>query len=140
VCLSTERIGAPLVTASDVLAAMNELSLRKFAPEVVSGGVILYNGSSLPDDFEAPAAQIICIPASAIADGIGSAKAANIVMLGALLEETGCLSLETAIGVLEDKVKKIELLEVDRKALAAGHDFVEHQLNIGPVSQPDGFA
>jgi 2-oxoisovalerate ferredoxin oxidoreductase beta subunit len=140
VCLSKERVGAPLVTASDVLVAMNELSLRKFAAEVVSGGIILYNGDRLPDDFEAPAAQIICIPASAIADTIGSAKAANIVMLGALLEETGCLAPETAIGVLEDKVKKVELLEVDRNALAAGRDFVEHRLNMGPVSQPDGFA
>jgi 2-oxoisovalerate ferredoxin oxidoreductase beta subunit len=140
VCLSKERIGAPLVTAPDILVAMNELSLRKFAPEVVNDGVILYNGARLPDDFEAPGAQIICIPAAEIADAIGSAKAANIVMLGALLEETGCLSQQTAIGVLEDKVKKIELLEIDRKALAAGRDFIARQLSSGTVSQPDGFA
>jgi 2-oxoisovalerate ferredoxin oxidoreductase beta subunit len=139
VCLSKERIGAPLVTAANVLVAMNEISLRKFAPEVAADGIILYNGN-LPDGFEALAGQIICVPAATIADTIGSAKAANIVLLGALLEETGCLAPETAIGVLEDKVKNLDLLEIDRKALVAGRDFIEHQVNTGPVSQPDGFA
>jgi 2-oxoisovalerate ferredoxin oxidoreductase beta subunit len=51
VCLSKERIGSPLVSHPDVLVAMNEYSLRKFAHEVVSGGLILYNGASLPVDF-----------------------------------------------------------------------------------------
>src|ERR1039457_4141201 len=90
VCLSKERIGSPLVSHSDVLVAMNEYSLRKFAPEVVSAGLILYNGTSLPNDFSAPGVQAVAIPAAEIADKLGSAKAANIVMMGALLEETEC--------------------------------------------------
>jgi hypothetical protein len=40
VCLSKERIGSPLVAHPDVLIAMNEISLRKFAGEVTPGGVI----------------------------------------------------------------------------------------------------
>ncbi|HUK46911.1 MAG TPA: 2-oxoacid:acceptor oxidoreductase family protein [Terriglobales bacterium] len=140
VCLSQSRIGSPLVSNPDVLIAMNEFSLRKFAPEVKSSGTIFYNGLSLPDDFEAGEAQIICIPAAKIADIIGSAKAANVVMLGALLEETQWLAPDTAQTVLEDKVKKLELLELDRKALNAGRDFNEHHVNVGAISQPDGFA
>ncbi len=140
VCLSKDRIGSPLVSQPDVLIAMNEFSLRKFAPEVVSGGVILYNGATLPADFAAPAAQVVAIPAAEIADKLGSTKAANIVMLGALLEETECLSSGTAVTVLEDKVKKVELLEIDRKALSAGRLFIDDQAHLGAVSQPDGFA
>ena len=128
VCLSKERIGSPLVSHPDVLVAMNEFSLRKFAHEVVSGGVILYNGESLPPDFYAPEVQVVCIPAAEIADKLGSTKATNIVMMGALLEETECLAPGTALGVLEDKVKKLDLLEVDRKALAAGRLFIDEQL------------
>ncbi|MGA7706462.1 MAG: thiamine pyrophosphate-dependent enzyme, partial [Acidobacteriaceae bacterium] len=41
VCLSSEPIGSPLVSHPDVLVAMNEVSLRKFAHEVAHGGVIL---------------------------------------------------------------------------------------------------
>jgi 2-oxoisovalerate ferredoxin oxidoreductase beta subunit len=140
VCLSKERIGSPLVSRPDVLVAMNEFSLRKFAHEVVSGGVILYNGASLPGDFYAPEVQAVAIPAAEIADKLGSTKAANIVMLGALLEDTECLAPGTALSVLEDKVKKLDLLEIDRKALAAGRRFIEEQAHVGAVSQPDGFA
>ncbi len=92
VCLSKERIGSPLVSRPDVLVAMNEFSLRKFAHEVVSGGLILYNGVSLPADFAVPEAQVVAIPAAEIADKLGSTKATNIVMMGALLEETECLA------------------------------------------------
>ncbi len=140
VCLSKERIGSPLVSFPDVLVAMNEFSLRKFAPEVASGGIILYNGASLPADFSAPGAQVVAIPAAEIADKLGSAKAANIVMLGALLEETECLAPGTALSVLEDKVKKLSLLEIDRTALTAGRLFIDEQAHVGAVSQPDGFA
>lgn len=140
VCLSKERIGSPLVSHPNVLIAMNELSLRKFASQVPAGGMILYNRDRLPDDFEKPPAQVVCIPATEIADKLGSAKAANIVMMGALLEETECLSAGTAMGVIEDKVKKVALLEIDRQALTAGRQFIDHEAHIGAVSQPDGFA
>jgi 2-oxoisovalerate ferredoxin oxidoreductase beta subunit len=140
VCLSRDRIGSPLVSHPDVLVAMNEYSLHKFAHEVVSGGVILYNGASLPADFTLPDMRVVAIPAAEIADKLGSTKAANIVMMGALLEETECLASGTALSVLEDKVKRLDLLEIDRKALGAGRVFVDQQTHIGAVSQPDGFA
>jgi 2-oxoisovalerate ferredoxin oxidoreductase beta subunit len=140
VCLSKERIGSPLISHADVLVAMNEFSLRKFAHEVPSGGIILYNGASVPADFTASDVRVIAMPASEIADKIGSTMATNIVMLGALLEETECLAPGTAMSVLEDKVKKLNLLEIDRKALTAGRLFIDEQAHIGAVSQPDGFA
>jgi len=82
----------------------------------------------------------VCIPASEIADKLGSTKATNIVMLGALLEETECLASVTAMRVIEDKVKKVALLEVNRNALGAGRQFIDHEAHVGAVSQPDGFA
>jgi len=140
VCMSKERIGSPLISHPDVLIALNEISLRKFAHQVAPGGLILYNRESLPADLAMPQARVICLPASEIADKLGSTKVANIVMLGALLEETECLSPETAMGVVETKIKKVDLIEVNRQALAAGRNFVDNQVRVGAVSQPDGFA
>jgi 2-oxoisovalerate ferredoxin oxidoreductase beta subunit len=140
VFFSRERIGSPLISHPDVLIAMNEISLRKFASQVAPGGVILYNRDKLPDDLSIPQARIICIPASEIADGLGSTKATNIVMMGALLEETECLSPDTASGVLASKIKRTELLETNRQALTAGRDFIDHQTRVGALTQPDGFA
>jgi 2-oxoisovalerate ferredoxin oxidoreductase beta subunit len=140
VCLSKERIGSPLISYPDVLIAMNEISLRKFAPSVAPGGLILYNNARLPQDFPLPQARLICIPASEIADKLGSTKAANIILLGALLEETECLLSETAASVLETKIKKVAMMDVNRKALAAGREFIDNYVRVGAVSQPDGFA
>jgi Pyruvate/2-oxoacid:ferredoxin oxidoreductase gamma subunit len=77
---------------------------------------------------------------SEIADTLGSAKVANVVMLGALLEETECLPAESAIAVLEEMVKNPKLLELDRKAVEAGRDYVDTKVEVGSVSQPDGYS
>lgn len=140
VALAHERIGSPLITRPEVLVAMNEPSLRKFADQVAPGGVILYNRSRIPEDLNISHARVLCVPASEIADTIGSAKVANVVMLGALLEETECLPAEAAINVLETTVKNPKILELDKKALAAGRDFVDNQVRVGAVPGPDGYA
>ena len=140
VCLSRQRIGSPLVSHPEVLVAMNEVSLRKFAPEVQPGGLILYNRDALPANFEPPSqVRAICVPASDLADHIGSAKVANVVMLGALLSETECLPAETALAVLEHKVKNQAMLELNRRALDAGRRYDEREIHLS-LSQPDGFA
>src|SRR5246127_1770401 len=140
VCLSKDRIGSPVLSRPDVLIAMNELSLRKFAASVAPGGTIIYGREALPEDFVSPQAQVVCIPASELADKLGSAKVANVVMMGALLEETECLGSITAMKVLEAKVKNPALLELDRKALDAGRLYIDHTVAIGAVTQADGFA
>ena len=140
VCLSKHRIGSPLLSRPEVLIAMNEISLRKFASQIAPGGTIIYGRERLPEDIVTDNAQVVCIPASEIADKLGSAKVANVVMMGALLEETECLSSETAMKVLEAKVKNSALLELDRKALDAGRLYIDHTVAIGAVTQADGFA
>ncbi len=140
VCLAKERIGSPLVAHPEVLVAMNEQSLRKFAATVAPSGLILYNRDKLPEDFAEPNARVVCLPASEIADKLGSAKVTNVVMLGALLADTECLSPETAMAVIEEMVKKPNLVKLNREALQAGREFVDRQVRVGAVSQPDGFA
>lgn len=140
VCLSHARIGSPLVAHPEVLIAMNEVSLKKFAPQVQAGGLIIYNRAELPEDFMAPHARCLCVPAAEIADHLGSAKVANFVMLGAMLHETGCLSDEAAHAVLETTIKNKSLVEIDRQALAAGAEYAGTRARHGAVTQPDGFA
>lgn len=140
VTLAHDRIGTPLITRPEVLVAMNEPSLRKFAATVAPGGVILYNRDRVPDDLKLSQARVLCVPASEMADTLGSAKVANVVMLGALLEETECLPAETALSVLEATVKNPKILEIDKRALAAGRDFVDKQVRAGAVPGPDGYA
>src|SRR5271169_1139007 len=60
VTLAHDRIGTPLIAQPDVLVAMNELSLHKFAGTVAPGGLILYNATQPPEGFSAPQARVIC--------------------------------------------------------------------------------
>jgi 2-oxoisovalerate ferredoxin oxidoreductase beta subunit len=140
VTLAHDRIGSPVITRPEVVVAMNEPSLRKFAEQVAPGGVILYNGDRLPQGFTCSQARVLCVPASEMADTLGSAKVANVVMLGALLEETECLPAETAVAVLEATVKNPKILELDKRALAAGREFVDNSVRVGAVPGPDGYA
>ena len=140
VTIAHDRIGSPLISQPQVLVAMNEISLHKFAPKVASGGLILYNSTRLPQGLAIPQARTICVPASDIADKLGSAKVANVVMLGALLEETECLPAESAVSVLESTVGNAKLLELDKQALAAGRDYIDTQVEVGAVAQPDGYS
>jgi 2-oxoisovalerate ferredoxin oxidoreductase beta subunit len=129
VFLSKEPIGSPLISHPSVLIAMNEVSLRKFGPDVKSESLILYNHESVPSDLDFPGARVRCIPAYQIADHVGSPKVANVVMLGALLEETGCLSPETAASVIEFKLNHA-LREINSRALSAGRQFIATQARI----------
>jgi 2-oxoisovalerate ferredoxin oxidoreductase beta subunit len=127
VCLSSERVGSPLVEHPDVLIAMNEVSLNKFAKQVGPQGTILYNAAKLPTGFSAQEAMVYCIPAAEIADRLGTTKAANMVMLGALLELTHTLPKESAFTLLKAKVRNAKLLEVDCQAIDAGIDCLRKQ-------------
>ena len=61
-------------------------------------------------------------------------------MLAALLEETECLPAESAMAVLEATVKNPKLLELDRQAIKAGRDYVDNEVEVGAVAQPDGYS
>jgi hypothetical protein len=61
-----------------------------------------------------------------MADQLGSAKVANIVMLGALLEETGCLLPTTAMRVLEAEIKKVEPARTRSAGLERGPHVCRH--------------
>jgi 2-oxoisovalerate ferredoxin oxidoreductase beta subunit len=122
--LSSKAIDSPLVSRPDVLLALNEPSLRKFLPGVVPGGTVLYNSEQLPEDCARPDVRMVSMPFTELADQLGNSKAANIVMLGALLETMDLLDQERVIGALRRKVKSQKWFDLDLAALAKGREEV----------------
>ncbi len=122
--LASQPVDSPLVTRPDVLLAMNEPSLRKFLPEVVPGGLVLFNGASVPEDCHRPGIRILAMPFAEMADALGTAKAANIVMLGALMALHPVLPDARIDGALQRLVKTERWLEIDRAAFARGKSAV----------------
>jgi 2-oxoisovalerate ferredoxin oxidoreductase beta subunit len=133
VCLSHERVGSPVIEHPDVLIAMNEPSLHKFSKMVEAHGTILYNSDKRPPGLPPCESKIYCVPAAEIADGLGTTKASNMVMLGALLELTHTLPRESALALLKAKVRNAKLLDVDCQAIDAGMACLRKQL--GPATE-----
>jgi 2-oxoisovalerate ferredoxin oxidoreductase beta subunit len=122
--LSSEAIDSPLVSRPNVLLALNEPSVRKFLHAVEPGGIVLYNSEQLPEDCARPDVRMVTMPFTQLADQLGNSKAANIVMLGALLEATALLDQERVTGALRSKVKSQKWFELDLAALAKGREEV----------------
>jgi len=123
--ISTETISSPLVSAPTVLIAMNKPSLDKFESEVISGGLILYDSSLIDHPPARGDVETLPLPATEIADKLGSAKAANMVVLGALLGKTNLLEKDAVLDVVRAITRKAELLELNIQAVNAGFKFAQ---------------
>jgi 2-oxoisovalerate ferredoxin oxidoreductase beta subunit len=120
--VTSKPVDSPLVSRPNVLLALNEPSLRKFLPTVEPGGIVLYNGESMPEGAARADVLAIALPFTEIADGIGSSKATNMVMLGALLEASAMIDEEYVAGALRHKVKSQRWYDLDVKAIAVGRE------------------
>ena len=82
VLLSSAEIASPVVDRFDFLLLMNQATVNQFLPRRAVSGIAIVNSSLCT---VAPAPRIVAIPATALADSMGDARAANFIMLGALL-------------------------------------------------------
>ena len=84
VVISGEEIGSPAIKHNEVLIAFNQPSLEEFGPDVLKGGTIVYDSTTGKYDARDDV-KIIGIPARKLATELGVEKAANTIMLGALM-------------------------------------------------------
>ena len=121
--ISTAPIGSPLVSVPTVLIAMNKPSLDKFESEVISGGLILYDSSLIDRPPTRGDVEVIALPATEMADRIGSAKSANMVALGALIGKTNLLDKDALVEVVRAMTKTPTQFELNVRAVEAGFQF-----------------
>lgn len=121
--ISTEPIGSPLVSEPTVLIAMNKPSLDKFEDEVASGGLILYDSSLIDRPPMRGDVEVIALPATEMADQLGSGKSANMVALGALIGKTNMLDKDAVIEVVRAMSKTPTQFELNLRAVEAGVQF-----------------
>ena len=126
VIVSDDEIPSPVVTEPDCVVAMNIASLDKFESRVKPGGMIFVNSSLIKKELDRDDVEEIRIPANEVAEDLGSAKAANMVMLGGVIKKTGAVDLESAIKSLGSVLSEraMALLDVNKKALRKGFDAV----------------
>lgn len=95
VVISDEEIGSPYPTQLDILLALNEPSYEKMIGKMRDGGIVIVN-SSLVGEREYPKnVQVWTIPATDRANAAGNGRAANIVMLGAMIKASELMDSES---------------------------------------------
>lgn len=125
VILSDTPVGSPIITAPDVLVAMNLPSLQKYVDSVVPGGQIYVDSSLIDAKVERSDVEVFYIPATQMAKDEGIGTLANMIIVGHLLENHSELSFEGTAEVVDKLVppKKTALKELNMKALNLGKNY-----------------
>lgn len=125
VILSDDPVGSPIITAPDVLIAMNLPSLQKYVNSVVAGGQIYVDSSLIDVKVERDDVQVFYIPATQMAKDAGISTLANMIIIGHLLENHPELSFDGVDAVVDSLVppKKAALKELNIKALTLGKNY-----------------
>ncbi|MBW6514395.1 MAG: 2-oxoacid:acceptor oxidoreductase family protein [Candidatus Syntrophosphaera sp.] len=120
--VSDEPIASPIVSYPDVLVALNQPSIDKFAPNVRKGGVVIINTNMCPHGCKRDDVQIVAAPMVDIAKEIGSQMVLNMLAIGIVIGKTGLIRYETMEEDLNAflKAKNPDLLEKNLTAIKHG--------------------
>jgi 2-oxoglutarate ferredoxin oxidoreductase subunit gamma len=128
VCISDRAIGSPLVTAPNVLIAMNLPSLEKFENAVEPGGTIILDSSLIDQKVKRDDVTVYYVPSSQLAEENEVKGLSNMILIGKLFKEICtqgdyqfCTS-ETLDQAIQKCIpaRKADMLGFNRKAIELG--------------------
>lgn len=123
VIVSDKKISAPVIAEGGATAvvAMNQPSLLKFESLLAPGGKLFVNTSLIEAKPVRTDIQVVNVDANELAVGLANLKVANMVMLGAIVRETGVVSIQAIEKVMDKQFtgSKAKLLPLNKQALTA---------------------
>jgi 2-oxoglutarate ferredoxin oxidoreductase subunit gamma len=117
VVISDGPVDYPFVTEADALAVFFQEAYTKFRSRVKPDGILIID-TSLVKPYEDDK-NVFGLPATQMADQLGSRIVTNVVMLGYLVGKTGVVSRKAVEEAIRTSVKE-KVVELDLKALDAG--------------------
>ena len=128
VIISPKEIHSPIIVHSDVVICLDRIGLELYESSVKEKGVLIINSSLIKKESSRNDVEIIKIPASELAEEVGSIRIANMIVIGAYVEKTKVIKLENVINSLEKVVSKkhTELLKLNELALKKGSEFIKN--------------
>ncbi len=130
VILGDEEIGSPIVKNPSGIIVMNIPSLERYENLVRDNGYLVVNTSLVDRNPEREDIQTILVPAIDIAEELGDKRMANLVLLGALMDRMGPITIEQIGDALGRHIPehRRNLLGANLKALAKGAELAQSQL------------
>jgi 2-oxoglutarate ferredoxin oxidoreductase subunit gamma len=126
VVVSDEQVGSPLVTRPTTAIVLNNPSFDKFESHVKPGGLLIVNTSLVARKSNRTDITIMEVDATAMANELGNSRIANMILLGAFLEHSKVVSVDSVIESLKKVLgpSKHHLIDVNKRALAKGASLV----------------
>lgn len=127
VAVADEEITSPVSSEPDNLVVMNSPSLITFQNKVIHHGIIFLNSSIVENRPSRHDVEVYAVPCGKIAQDLGNIRVANIIMMGAFIKKTGIVPVDIYLKSLETVMgsRKKAAVEINRRAFAAGYDFVK---------------
>lgn len=121
VIVSDEPISSPFISDATAVVAMNAPSLHKFEEMVQPGKQLFINSSLISEKSSRSDLEAHYVDATQIAKGLKSDKVSNMVILGAIVNKTKIVKLESIEQVMEKLFtgSKAKLLPLNKEALMA---------------------
>lgn len=127
VTVSDKPVGSPLISDDATCAIiMNLPSLDKFENDVMPGGKVLINSSLIERKIEREDVEAYYINANELANDLGNPRVANMVMLGAYLELTKTVDVESVLEAFKKVFgpSKEKFVPLNKEALLKGAEAV----------------
>ena len=126
VAISDEEIASPVASSPEFVVAMNQPSLIKFQNKIDSGGIVFLNTSLIEMDVLRGDVEVVRIAANEIAEELGNARSANMVMLGAFVKKSNLVKIDRLVDVIKTMMaSKAKLFAVNKKALLTGYELLQ---------------
>jgi 2-oxoglutarate ferredoxin oxidoreductase subunit gamma len=126
IAVADDEIASPIASEPDHLVVLNAPSLYSFQNRVAPGGSLFLNSSIISVEPSRRDVRIFKIPSAEMAEKLGNPRTANTVMMGAFLKITGLVPPDIYLSSMEEVLgsKKKSIIEINRKAFAAGFDYL----------------
>lgn len=119
VIISEDPINYPMVVQPNILVCLTQEAYYKYAPIIRPGGLLISDSHYVKTERRVDAVQNELPMYDTVMEGLGSAVAFNICMLGAVLGLTRLVGIASVRLVLKDRVPH-RFLEMNTKALDLG--------------------
>ncbi|NLT52509.1 MAG: 2-oxoacid:ferredoxin oxidoreductase subunit gamma [Ignavibacteria bacterium] len=126
--ISDQKISSPIISKFDTVIALNQPSVDKFEKAVNSGGLLIYEKSTVINPPKRNDITVIGIEAGKEAIKLNNLKIMNMIILGAFLSKKPIISLENVIAGLRKVLPERyhHLLPLNETALKCGMDLVKN--------------
>ena len=125
VIVGDEPVGSPIVTAPDVLVAMNLPSLDKYEASVAPGGIIFMDSSLIERKVTRTDVTVYEIPATKLAGENGIPTLANMIIVGKILKALNQFNKDDVDAALKKVIsaKHANMMEANYKAMQIGAEY-----------------